>query len=488
MQVVIFHSIKGGVGRTLALANSAMALARADKRVLMLDCDYSAPGLHAKFGMTAAPGYIDYLREATLDERCAGVDGGHGHKLRRKIREVRGEPNLCILTAGDDSREEYWGFLSSFKFHRLFYFTKGEIAGLNPVVFPLENLAKNRLAFEGDLDLMREASGADYLLVDCKTSALDAAMFAVKLWADRVVHLFPDNPEGTSGARRFMKSRAAEGKAVIPVVSRVPEGFTNTDAQALVGKAVSDLPPVSILHECRGLEAAERLLLDGTSPRDLSLLLSHDYVDLCKRLAPEIESGLQNTGNGDWKKLLRMAQDVEILEQYFDLWHSGPMLNRDGQPNIALRVETFRYLMDSIYADILGAFPAGDDSAARNAFRKAGHGAGVSFGKEMMETEKVFPPGRRPPDLQARLDAWAEFDSDVGFGRISARLITAAPPAGSIVVENNFLAVGRKPDDPDINQFFCGYLQGVLERLLECPAVEVAVAENGEQFTFAQKT
>lgn len=42
---VVFFSIKGGVGRSTALAASALALAQAGKRVLVLDLDLESPGL-----------------------------------------------------------------------------------------------------------------------------------------------------------------------------------------------------------------------------------------------------------------------------------------------------------------------------------------------------------------------------------------------------------------------------------------------------------
>jgi MinD-like ATPase involved in chromosome partitioning or flagellar assembly len=43
--VITFYSWKGGVGRTMALANTAVQLARKGNRVLMVDWDLEAPGL-----------------------------------------------------------------------------------------------------------------------------------------------------------------------------------------------------------------------------------------------------------------------------------------------------------------------------------------------------------------------------------------------------------------------------------------------------------
>ena len=42
--IVTFYSWKGGVGRTMALANTAVQLARKGNRVLVVDWDLEAPG------------------------------------------------------------------------------------------------------------------------------------------------------------------------------------------------------------------------------------------------------------------------------------------------------------------------------------------------------------------------------------------------------------------------------------------------------------
>ena len=47
--VITFYSYKGGVGRTLALANVAALLATWGRRVLCIDWDLEAPGLHQYF-------------------------------------------------------------------------------------------------------------------------------------------------------------------------------------------------------------------------------------------------------------------------------------------------------------------------------------------------------------------------------------------------------------------------------------------------------
>ncbi|MFL6203305.1 MAG: hypothetical protein ACJ76J_29415 [Thermoanaerobaculia bacterium] len=51
METLAFYSYKGGVGRSLLLANAARFLASLGKGVVALDFDFEAPGLHYKLGM-----------------------------------------------------------------------------------------------------------------------------------------------------------------------------------------------------------------------------------------------------------------------------------------------------------------------------------------------------------------------------------------------------------------------------------------------------
>ena len=49
MTTITFYSYKGGTGRALALANGARDLARLGLKVVAIDFDLEAPGLHYKF-------------------------------------------------------------------------------------------------------------------------------------------------------------------------------------------------------------------------------------------------------------------------------------------------------------------------------------------------------------------------------------------------------------------------------------------------------
>ncbi|PYK27255.1 MAG: hypothetical protein DME59_05075 [Verrucomicrobia bacterium] len=64
--IVVFYSFKGGVGRSMAVANVGDLLARRGLKVLMIDFDMEAPGLEQYFPINQSearshPGLLDLL-------------------------------------------------------------------------------------------------------------------------------------------------------------------------------------------------------------------------------------------------------------------------------------------------------------------------------------------------------------------------------------------------------------------------------------------
>jgi len=494
-----------------------------NKKVVALDLDFDAPGLHVKLGVNCvAHGYVNYLIDTIDKERQRSVEyyytglgdqvgiyaqpsiDGFASPYRESLRVKdyayplgSGKNGSYLIPAGNSIDLKYWGHLASEDFNKRFY--------LRPEQMDNQDIGRwlascNIKWFENEVIKIESEFSPDYLLIDCKT-ANERAAVPLLLFADEVVSMFTLNPESLAGTAMVQRALLGSSKKVkvTSVICRVPASFEiedaiNTDTwKQIWADMAAPISDITVLHECRGLESDERLLLGGACGNgiygnDLSLQLSHDYMHLFKLLAPEVEESLKKNEGAElskWKALLGMKQEAEVIEQYFELLVSGPMLNRDNEANVALRVATLRSMLDSIYGDYIRA---SDNKAlaseqAIDVFRRAGHSAGASFGMEMMDTKKVFPKGP-PQTIGERLAVWSKFDSEVGFGHIHAALDARNPNTGQITVQNNFLTEGREKGEPDINSFFCGYLQGVLEKLLEQPEIRITYNNVNETFTF----
>lgn len=98
--IVSFFSFKGGAGRTTALIGTALTLARAKKRVVIVDLDLEAPGLAPVFfpETDETRGVIDYLIEKGINPNTR-LDGFVKPIASSKIIGETGEV-LRVLPAG----------------------------------------------------------------------------------------------------------------------------------------------------------------------------------------------------------------------------------------------------------------------------------------------------------------------------------------------------------------------------------------------------
>ena len=109
-RIVTFYSYKGGVGRTFALANIAVLLAKRGKRVLLMDWDLEAPGLHRYFQPYLASdpflengliqllgevmenpevGWEPFMAEVQIDESCSVNIISSGDQAADYVERVR---------------------------------------------------------------------------------------------------------------------------------------------------------------------------------------------------------------------------------------------------------------------------------------------------------------------------------------------------------------------------------------------------------------
>ncbi|WP_326957501.1 CATRA system-associated protein [Amycolatopsis sp. NBC_01286] len=172
--VVTFYSYKGGVGRSFTLANVAVLLARWGYRVLALDWDLEAPGLHHYFG----PYLSEPPRGGVIDlatDFVAGQEGPSEHAVRLDLAE-RGTVDLLAAGRVDST---YAGRVQSVDWEDLY--SRG---------------------FASFLEQCREewTENYDFVLIDSRTGISDIAGICTAHLPDRLVVLFTANDQSVDGA------------------------------------------------------------------------------------------------------------------------------------------------------------------------------------------------------------------------------------------------------------------------------------------------
>ncbi len=237
--VITFYSFKGGVGRSMALANVAEILSQRGHSVICCDWDLEAPGLEQYLALDenaaeeyrARPGLIDLIDDfkAAISRRPDAKPHGdprddeiefRGVRLPRPLSRTfalpakeqrRGE--IRLLTAGARHREALASYADGVRRFdwRDFY----------------ENWAGD--AF---VSLLREdlLGAADYVLIDSRTGVTELGGVCTQFLADIVV-LLTNATRASVAASKFMASsmrspdlaevRAGRPLLVLPVAARV---------------------------------------------------------------------------------------------------------------------------------------------------------------------------------------------------------------------------------------------------------------------------
>lgn len=176
--LISFYSYKGGVGRTLALVQTAYLLAQKGKNVLMLDLDIEAPSLYEIFSdkMDLEKGIVDYLYEQEFggEEQEINIDD-----IVSNIQvEETLEGNLYTIPAGIMSAEY------------IFKLTQLKPKFLSQREY-LSNLFKK----------LRKKLDIDIVLIDSRTGINDWGAFSILDMADEVFFFTYPNRENLKGTK-----------------------------------------------------------------------------------------------------------------------------------------------------------------------------------------------------------------------------------------------------------------------------------------------
>jgi len=196
-RIVTFYSYKGGVGRSMALANVAAALAKWDYKTLVIDWDLEAPGLENYFAgyldlekVRSKSGVIDLLRLQLNSELVEPGDIPWGNYLN----EINiGKTPLHLITAGKRD-EEYIEKVRQFDYISFYQSHNGGEY--------LENLREHWL------------DQYDLILIDSRTGLTDSSGICSIHMPDILVLMFTPNEQSFYGVTEVAR-KAVEGQKQI---------------------------------------------------------------------------------------------------------------------------------------------------------------------------------------------------------------------------------------------------------------------------------
>lgn len=219
-KIITFYSYKGGTGRSMALANVAWVLASAGHRVLAVDWDLEAPGLHRYFypflidkELTSSDGIIDFVInfqcEAIKPPEEGEADDRDWYKPHANILhyvapldwEFPDGGTLDFIPAGRQS-DSYSARVTSFNWQN-FYDRLGGGVFLEAV--------KER---------MREEY--DYILIDSRTGVSDSSGICTVQMPDVLVVCFTLNHQSIEGAAAVANSVYEQRRGVDPGIQIFP--------------------------------------------------------------------------------------------------------------------------------------------------------------------------------------------------------------------------------------------------------------------------
>jgi len=338
---VAFYSYKGGVGRTLALANAAYALAARGKRVVLLDMDLEAPGLQdfpefALKGKAARKGVVDFAAAYAQTGQCPPIE-----PYVHRCKESPGSGELWLMPAGSVGAA-YQLQIGKLPWRRLH-----PKKGTAPFVEGLRT---------GLIEYVRP----HYVLIDSRTGLSDIGGLSTHRLADMVVLVFNLTRSCLEGSVRTYRSFVSDDSTIRVV-------------QLVASPVPPLLPERSSLIERRLVEAAEAMPLGIASDRSILRVDYNPAMVLSEELAVRHSDAFPAAAR--YQDLCNAIQRAN-LEDAFATTEQVLFLRRMGKLEEAL--ELLQTFVESHPADVDGylakgslLLEAGRASDASEAFRAA---------------------------------------------------------------------------------------------------------------------
>jgi eukaryotic-like serine/threonine-protein kinase len=235
-EIITFYSYKGGTGRSMALANVACLLARRSrKKVLMIDWDLEAPGLHWYFReqekphsaeskayekeLKEAPGLINLFQSFLTTMTQPRFDPDDETMVEAIVRKA----NLQSYTL--KTHVPYVYLLKAGRFDEHY---SEQINSFNWIDFYERSPSFFRFFAE------RLKHQYQYVLIDSRTGATDTSGICTALMPEKLVTVFTPNRQSLEGVLDLAANAAAYRKqsddlrplSIFPLPSRVEASET----------------------------------------------------------------------------------------------------------------------------------------------------------------------------------------------------------------------------------------------------------------------
>jgi Mrp family chromosome partitioning ATPase len=245
---VTFHAYKGGTGRTLTLVHTAWALARAGRRVVLLDLDLMAPSLWSLLGTgEAVDGFVELVAD-WQEGKAPSIEP----YLRRMPLDARASGTLHIMGAGRLD-ERYFTTLEGLDWQWLLDARRGAAASESFLEFLRTQLT--------------EHLAADIIFIDAPSGLSETSNVCLRLLADVVALFFVPTHVQLEGVSRIVGLLTAEQQAlrVFCVASNLLRQQDNGSGSRRIQEAFRFIERVR-LEALAGAEVTEELLTQVRQP------------------------------------------------------------------------------------------------------------------------------------------------------------------------------------------------------------------------------
>ncbi len=332
MHICTFYSFKGGVGRTLALANVATQLASEGRRVLLVDFDLEAPGL-GSFELlktkTEAPGIVDYVSHFLNHNSAPNVSD--------YVAEAGLLENILVMKSGE-FEPNYATRMANIDWIKLYDQQDGY------------------LLFEDMKAQWQKELNPDYVFIDSHTGYTDTVGICTRQLPDAVTILIFPNEQNLYGLKQIVSNIRGEATTsrqktidLYFVMSNVP--YLDDEDQILDGitqefKHQLEIEELMTIHRYDSLQLIQQSVFTQERPNSR---LAHEYRRLARRIVQgnlESKEGalyylealreiLEDESRVTYKpnpldetlKLLeienRFSDDIDISVQLAHLWLGG---------------------------------------------------------------------------------------------------------------------------------------------------------------------